>query len=206
MSGWIAGYEPVIVDITRDYSSGPNGGKSSNGDATKNRGVRAEAGSLPDERGHDGPVGRTGSGYEVVGEDDGRADEDITLELDPGVNRHVVLNAAPVADNGAIVNVHILAQHAVSTHPGSRPDMGMMPDNCAATDLGIWFHYGRFMGPIIRCERFVHDQPASVGDAVFWSWEPHSAQCRRLSELGEARIDPIDYLKHWSAATDDEKR
>ena len=84
MSGWVPGHEPVVLDITRHDSPSTNGGISPHSEPTKNGGVGAEAGSLADERGHDSPVRRAGSGYAIVGEDDGRADEDITLELDPG--------------------------------------------------------------------------------------------------------------------------
>ena len=76
-----------------------------------------------------------GSRIADVGEDYGRAAEDVVLDGHPVVDAHVVLDAhaTPHDDGGG--HVHVLSERAARANPRVRADVGEVPDLGAVADF-----------------------------------------------------------------------
>src|ERR1700712_407163 len=82
-------------------------------------------------------IGTYGAGVLVVGEYDGRPDEDAVLHDSRLVDLGEVLHLHPVAEPYAGTDVRPAADHALGAQDGTLPDLGQTPDHGALPDLRV---------------------------------------------------------------------
>src|SRR5690606_24328140 len=106
----------------------------------------ADGGASPDEGASElALAGDEGARMANVGEDGGRADEDVFFELDAGVQADVVLDAGARADAHAARHEAALAEHGAGANPRAGHDVAEVPDVHAGAELCAGIHHRRRM-------------------------------------------------------------
>ena len=102
-----------------------------------------------------------------VGENHGRAAEDIVFEFDAGVERNVVLNLDIFSDSNAGRDVDVLAEIAVGADVAVGHDVREMPDFSVFADLaGGVDERGRVSEIFWSCRLFKCDWLAMIADGL----------------------------------------
>src|SRR5437879_4169686 len=144
-------HQGVVGYILRDHGPGADEGIAPNGMPADDGRVGAKGGPAA----HQGrPVlvlaRDVAARVDHVGEDHGGAAEDIVLENDSLVDRHVVLDLDVVADHDVAGYQHILPEVAATPDPRTWHDVAVVPDLRALADLAAGVDGGGGVREIAR--------------------------------------------------------
>ena len=128
-------------DITRDHAPSADHAIVAEAHAANNGRVRADGDALLDDgRREFTTPWRVCSRREDVGKDRARSDEDVLGELDPLVNRNIVLDATPRADTHPWRDVASLTELRVSRQDDALSHVAEVPDLDATLERGVRRH------------------------------------------------------------------
>jgi hypothetical protein len=151
----IAHGQRVIGQVFGDDAAGPDHRPATDRDARDHHCIRPQGGAAFDEnfthrpvvRALERAVGVDGAGHLVVREDDVRPDEHSVFQLEPVVERRVVLNLDVVADDDAVFDVRALADDALLTDTCLLTDLDVAPDHRAVANLRFGRDFSLGMDP-----------------------------------------------------------
>ena len=172
LDGGIANNQRVGVDRFGDHCAGADEGKFANVVSADDGGIGADGG--PAFHGSFGIFASSDdctSWVDDIGEDAGRAEEDIVLAGDAGINGDVVLHFHIVAEHYLGRDDDVLSEVAVFADHGAGHDVGEVPDFCAFTDGAAGIEDGRGVGVEVWHRKWENGKMGKWEDGKMGKWE-----------------------------------
>jgi len=135
----------VRWDIFRHDGAGSDHGASSDREATENRGICADGGSVLDGCWHHVPVRVHSPRVGVIRKADVRANENAIADPQALVKGGKVLDLAAVPDRHIGIDVHVFPNVAILPDASSLSNLGPVPDRRTVADLRLGGYLGRGM-------------------------------------------------------------
>jgi hypothetical protein len=120
----VARDDRVVRDIFSNHAAGTDDSRFAHCNPAKDRGVRADGGTLPDQRFNNLPIcfGLKNAGCS------GRPRVAVVYEHDPMADKSLILNGDSFADEGVALNLAVLADRNVLLDLDERANLGIVSD------------------------------------------------------------------------------
>lgn len=146
LAGGVAHHKGIIGNVLGDYTACGNETVSTKGYSADNGGVGTNGGSPPDKclLVETVPVNLR-SGIRDVGQNTGRAQENIIFNGRSRVDGDIVLHLDVIADDDTTVDINILAKNASLTNLRALHNVAEVPDLGSSADDGSVVNVGGFV-------------------------------------------------------------